>query len=143
MATLITPGEALLLLTLLEPVRLPPTLPPGFDSLDAPCPGQEAPRSLRQQGSWIHQAGEEPVDIMFLPRNGKVGMILGKDQSSGTSMPGNSHTPLPAAQSLALPCWAPWSGRHIAEVARAALGPWYICPHTYRVYDLTYSQIFP
>lgn len=94
-AILITAGEALLLLTLLEPMHLPPTLLPGFDSLDPPCPDQEAPHSLRQQGSWTHQAGEEPVDIMFLPRNGKVGMFLGKEQSSGTSTPGNIHSPFP------------------------------------------------
>lgn len=94
MATLITAAEALLLLTLSELVHLPPTRPPGSGSLDAPCPAQEVPRSLRQQGSWIRQAGEEPVDMMFLPRNGKVGMFLGKEQALGQAHREHPH-PLP------------------------------------------------
>lgn len=77
------------------------------------------------------------------PQEWKVGMILGKDLSSGTSVPGNSHTPFPAVQSLTLPCWALRCGRHIAEGATTASGPWYVCPHTHGVYNLTYLQIFP
>lgn len=116
-----------MLLTLLEPVCFPPTLPPGFGSLDAPCSGQEAPCSARQ-GSWTHRAGEEPVDIMFLPRNGKVGMFLGKEQRSGASTPGTSTPPslLPGA-SPAVPdpkgrearcrgCWVPGTSVHTHRV---------------------------
>lgn len=88
------------MLTLLEPVRLPPTLPPGFGSLDTPCPGQEVPLCPRQQGSWTHQVGEEPVDVMFLPRNGKAGMFLGKEQSTETSRLGTSTPPSPPPRAL-------------------------------------------
>lgn len=96
------------MLTLEEPVRLPPTLPPGFGSPDAPCPGQEAPHSRRQWGSWTRRAGEEPADIMFLPRNGKVGLFLGMQQSSRTSTPGTSTPPAPLpCPGLALPRRAP------------------------------------
>lgn len=91
----------------LEPVRLPPTLPPGFGSLDAPYPGQEVPCSLPQAaGELDSSGGKEPMDIMFLPRNGKVGMFLGKEQGSGASAPKNIHSPFPAAGSLAIPCRA-------------------------------------
>lgn len=138
MATLIPAGEAGLSLTLLEPMHLPPTLPPGLDSLDPPCPGQEVPRSLRQQGSWTRQAGEEPVDIMFLPRNGKVGMFLGQEQSSGTSMPRERPLPFPCCPEprpsmLGLRGWK----THEGEVARSARSPWHICPRTYRAHSLT------
>lgn len=100
-----TPWGNLLLPTPLEPICVPPTLPLGFGSLDAPRPGQEVPRSRRQPGSWTRQAGEAPVDIMFLPRNGRAGGFLGKEQGSGASTPGTSAppTPLPRAHR---PCGA-------------------------------------
>lgn len=58
-------------------------------------------------GSWTRQAGEVPVDIMFLPRNGKAGMFQGKEQGSGASMPGTSAPPSPlpgASPARAGPC---------------------------------------
>ena len=43
------------------------------------------------------------MDIMFLPRNGKSGMFLGKEQGSGASTPGTSTPPPVVLQtSLAL-----------------------------------------
>ena len=66
------------------------------------------------------------MDIMFLPRNGKVGMFLGKEQHSGASTPGNIYSPFPAARSLA-GCAGPQGE---GGTLQRLLGPWHICAHT-------------
>ena len=56
---------------------------------------------------------------------------------------GNIRSPFPTAWSLTSLCWALWGGRHVAEAARPAQGPWHICAHPCRVYSVTRSQIAP
>lgn len=100
---------------------LPPTLAPGFGSLDAPCPGQKVPLGLRQQGSWTQQAGEEPVDIMFLRKNGKwecpgQGTALWDKHTRNIHAP----SPLPRASPATLGLWV---GGHLTEMSRSASTP--------------------
>lgn len=51
----------------LEPVRLPPTLPLGFGSLDAPCPGQEVPCSLPQASGELDSSGRRGANGHYVP----------------------------------------------------------------------------
>lgn len=119
---------------------------PGADTLGAGVsPSHSAPGvwlpgcSLSWSGSasqpagaeLARQAGGEPVDVMFLPRNGKGGMFLGEKQGSGASAPGNVCSPGPPGASC--PALGP-AGRRMCSTGGQA------CPG-HRVYRLTRSQI--
>lgn len=137
------PGEGLLLLTPLELVHLPPTLPRGFW-----LPGC----SLSWSGSALQPEAAGELDLSggrgasghYVPsQEWEIGNVPGQGTGLWGKHAGNIHSPSRAAPNLAGPAGSRGGGRHITGAARPAWGPWYICAHLCRVYSPTHSQITP
>lgn len=95
------------------------------------CPAQ--PEAAR---SWACQAGEAPVDIMFLPRNGEIGNVPGQGTGLwGKLTPGNIHSPSCGALNLAGPA-GPCGEKTRHRRRQACVGPWCIYAHPCRIYTV-------